>query len=285
MTHRQSRFGVLSLLASGVVVLTACPVPASYTTSTSAPVAGRVVWDDGTPAHDIPIVLATEWARTPCGKVALRTTTDATGSFGMEGMSEHHSVMWIVPNLDVAAPRFELCASVADTMRHIYSGIGSLQASAESASITCTIIRWHDSTHASCNDRVRQNVVTGGHWVDSTRAAREGVYRLLLTDEPTQVKGYRKNYPQDRPYVYVQWLEPADGADSSAPQFRIDTTVSLPIDRNKVTAIDRVQLWRREGRWMASLEGYKKSFMNDFDRAELIFALGAPGEAIKVAGP
>ena len=61
--------------------------------------------------------------------------------------------------------------------------------------------------------------------------------------------------------------------------------MSLPIDRNKVTSIERVQLWRREGRWMASLEGYKKSFMNDFDRAELIFALGAPGEAMKVAGP
>ena len=285
MTYRQSRFNALFVLAAGVVLLTGCPVPASYTTATSAPVTGRIVWDDGTPARDIPIVLATEWARTPCGKVALRTTTDSAGSFGVEGMSEHHSVMWIVPNLDVVAPRFELCANVADTLRHIYSGIGSLQASAESASVTCTILRWQGTAHAGCNDRVRQNVVTGGRWVDSARTEREGLYRLLLTEQPTQVKGYKKNYPQDRPYVYVQWLEPTDGADSATQRFRIDTTVSLPIDRDKVTNIDRVQLWRREGQWMASLDGYKKTFMNDFAHTELIYALGAPGEAAKVAGP
>jgi hypothetical protein len=267
------------------VALTGCPVPASYTTATSAPVTGRVLWDDGTPARDIPIVLATQWARTPCGKVALRTTTDASGAFAVEGLSEHHSVMWIVPNLDVVAPRFDLCASVGDTLRHIYTGTGSLQASAESASVTCTILRWQGTARASCNDRVRQSVVTGGHWGDSTRMGRAGLYRLLLTEQPTQVKGYKKNYPQDRPYVYVQWLEPAGGADSAAQRFRVDTTVSLPIDRDKVTDISRVQLWRREGRWMASLEGNKKSFMSDFTRAELIFALGAPGEATKVAGP
>jgi hypothetical protein len=267
-----------------MVLLAGCPVPASYTTATSAPVTGRVMWDDGSPARDLPIVLATEWSKTPCGKAALRTTTDGNGSFALEGLSEHHSVMWIVPNLDVVAPRFDLCASVGDTLQHIYTGIGSLQASAEPASVTCTMLRVDGSAHASCNDRVRQGVVTGGHWADSARA-REGRYRLLLTEQPTQVKGYKKNFPQDRPYVYVQWLEPVDGADSAAQRFRIDTTVSLPLDRDKVIAIDRVQLWRREGRWMASLEGYKKSFMNDYARAELIFTLGAPGEAARVAGP
>lgn len=285
MRLRHPRFAAPLLLAAGVVVLAGCPVPASYTTATSAPVTGRIMWDDGSPARDIPIVLATEWAKTPCGKAALRTATDSTGSFALEGLSEHHSVMWIVPNLDVAAPRFDLCANVGDTLRHMYTGIGALQASAESASVTCTIVRTEGSAHASCNDRVRQDVVIGGQWDDGAHAGRRGIYRLLLTEQPTQVKGYDKGALQDRPYVYVQWLEPVSGADSAAQRFRIDSTISLPIDRNKVTDIDRVLLWRREGRWMASLEGYKKSFMNDFARAELIFTLGAPGEAAKVSGP
>jgi len=284
MTPHRSRFAWLALVA-GVAVLAGCPLPASYTTATSAPVTGRIMWDDGTPARDIPIVLATGWARTPCGKAMLQTATDTAGAFALEGTSEHHSVVWIVPNLDIVAPRFDLCASVNDTLRHIYSGTGSLQATADPASVTCTILRWEGSTHASCNDSYRQSVVTGGQWGDSTKPGREGLYRVLLTEQPTQVKGYKKNYPQDRPWVYVQWLEPIGGSDSASRRFLIDSTVSLPIDRNKVIAIERVQLWRREGQWMASLEGYKKSFMNDFTHAELIFALGAPGEAMKVAGP
>lgn len=285
MTRHRQNFATPMLLAAGTILLAGCPLPAPHTTATSAPVTGRVLWDDGTPARDIPIVLATEWARTPCGKPALRTVTDAGGSFALEGTSEHHSVVWIVPNLDVVAPRFDLCASVGDTLRHMYTGTGSLQANADPASVTCTILRSEGSAHVSCNDRGRQNVVIGGHWDDSARTGRQGLYRLLLTEQPTQVKGYDKGALQDRPYVYVQWVEPIAGADSADQRFRVDTTVSLAIDRNKVTDIDRVQLWRREGRWMASLEGYKKSFMNDFDRAELIFALGAPGEASKVSGP
>lgn len=193
--------------------------------------------------------------------------------------------MWLVPNLDIAAPRFDVCASFADTLQRIYTGTGSLQASADSASVTCTILRWQGTAHASCNDRFRQNVVTGGHWFDSTSSGREGSYRVLVTGQPTHVKGYDKGYKVDRPYVYVQWLELLDGAGGAGPRFRIDTTVSLPIDRDKVTALDRVTLWRREGRWMTSVEGNKKSFMDDFSHAELIFALGAPGEAAKVAGP
>jgi hypothetical protein len=46
-----------------------------------------------------------------------------------------------------------------------------------------------------------------------------------------------------------------------------------------------MQLWRREGRWVASVEGYKHAFMNDFARAELVFELGAPGQATLIAGP
>lgn len=285
MAHRRFRFATMFALAAGVAALAGCPVPASYTTTTSAPVTGRIAWDDGTPARDIPVVLATGWADTPCGKPVLRTTTDADGAFAFAGTSQHHTVMWVVPNLDIAAPSFDLCASADDTVRHMYHGRGSLQASATLVSLNCTILRFEASTHASCNDRERQSVVAGGEWNDSARTGRAGSYRLLLTEQPTQVKGYKKKFPQDRPYVYVQWLEPIAGADSASRRFHVDSTVSLPIDRNKVTVIDRVQLWRRKGQWMASLEGYKKSFMNDFDRAELIFVLGAPGEAMKVAGP
>jgi hypothetical protein len=285
MTQLQSRSCIMLALVTGVVVVTGCPVPASYTTATSAPVTGRISWDDGTPARDIPLVVATEWSKTPCGKVALRTMTDSSGSFHFDGMTEHHSVVWLVPNLDVAAPRFDVCATVADTLRRIYTGVGSLQASAESASVVCTILRGQGTAHASCNDRFRQNFVTGGHWRDSTMSGREGEYRVLLTEQPIHVKGYDKGYKVDRPFVYVQWLEPADSGDSTVRHFRVDTTVSLPIDRNKVTALSQVTLWRREGRWMTSVEGNKKTFMDDFSHAELIFALGAPGEATRVAGP
>ncbi|HEX8848303.1 MAG TPA: hypothetical protein VF761_02130 [Gemmatimonadaceae bacterium] len=285
MAHRRSRFGSSFLLVGATVLLAGCPVPASYDTATSAPVNGRILWDDGTPAREIPILLATGWARTPCGKVALRTTTDSAGAFALEATTEHHSVFWVVPNLDVGAPGFDLCAVVGDSVRHIYSGIGSLQASAQPASLSCTIMRAEGSAHASCNDQRRQNVVVGGRWGDSTGTGRRGLYRLLLTAQPVHVKGYRKNYKVNRPYVYVQWLEPIGAADSTAQRFRVDSTVSLPIDRDKVTDIGRVQLWRREGRWMVSMEGFKKSFMNDFDHAELIFALGGPGEAMKVSGP
>ena len=90
---------------------------------------------------------------------------------------------------------------------------------------------------------------------------------------------------EDRPYVFVQWVQPLNGTDTATARFRVDTTVSLPIDRNKVTSISHLQLWRREGQWMASLEGYKKTFMTDFSRAELIFAHGMPGEIKQVSGP
>ena len=85
--------------------------------------------------------------------------------------------------------------------------------------------------------------------------------------------------------MYVQWVEPASGTDNATVAFRVDTTVSLPIDRNKVTSISQVLVWRREGQWVASLEGNKKSFMNDFSHAEMIFVLGARGDATLVSGP
>ena len=66
---------------------------------------------------------------------------------------------------------------------------------------------------------------------------------------------------------------------------RADTTVSVPIDRNKVTSLWQPQLWRRDGRWMASVQRSKREFMNDFAHAELIFQLGRPGDVTRVSGP
>ena len=285
MGRGQFRCSSPLVLALAVSVLAACPVPGNYTTAKSAPVTGRIVWEDGTPANDIAVLVATDWARKLCGKVALQTRTNTAGAFELAGLTQHSKVFWFIPNLDIAAPRFDVCVSVHDTVRHVYTGIGSLSASAAPDSLTCIAWRFEQSPRAGCNGRAMQAFVSGGHWGDGTRAGQTGFYRLLLTKEPTQVKGYKKKYPQDRPYVYVQWVVPLVGADSGQARFRVDTTVSLPIDRNRVNSIKRLQLWRREGQWMASLEGYKKTFMDAYARAELIFSLGAPGEATLVSGP
>ena len=285
MARRQFRCGWPIGFLVGVSVLAGCPVPANYTTTTSAPVTGRIAWEDGAPARDLAVVLSTEWARTPCGKVALQTKTDAVGAFELAGTTEHHDVFWVIPNLDIVAPRFDICVSVDDSLRHVYTGIGSLSESAPRDALTCVVWRWEGSPEASCNGHTTQAVVSGGHWSDSTHVRRTGFYRLLLAEQSIRVKGYKKNHPQDRPYVFVQWVQPLNATDTATARFRVDTTVSLPIDRNKVTSISHLQLWRREGQWMASLEGYKKTFMTDFSRAELIFALGMPGEIKQVSGP
>lgn len=93
MTGWLPRTTLLLAGGTGVVVLAACPVPASYTTAKSGPVSGRIVWEDGTPASDVVVLLSTEWGRRPCEKVALRTTSDNAGAFELTGTTEHHSVM------------------------------------------------------------------------------------------------------------------------------------------------------------------------------------------------
>jgi hypothetical protein len=100
------------------------------------------------------------------------------------------------------------------------------------------------------------------------------------------VKGYDKDAPQDRPYVYVQWVEPrpASVSGTSAP-YRVHATIGLPFDRNKVWGVRELQLWQRGGQWAASVHGYKHSLLNDMARAELVYELGAPGQARLVAGP
>lgn len=279
---RDSRAALV--VAALVPVLSACPVPLARTEATSSPVVGRLVHEDGRPIADAEMAVATEGDIEQCGKLAERTRTDSSGAFSLRGTQERYGTTWIVPNLDRVAPRFALCASVAGAMRAAYTGIGSLGAEARPDTVECIAWTWKALPRVTCTGLARRAVVTGGRWTDAGGAA--GFYRLLLTEEPTQVKGYDKDKPQDRPYVYVQWLEPRrQGDPADAPPWRVRATASLPFDRSKVWAVSEVQLWQRGTRWVASLHGRKHAFMNDMARTELVFELDAPGVARHLAGP
>jgi len=272
------------LVAALLPTLAGCPVPLARTEATSSPVVGRLVHDDGLPMVDAEVAVVTGGNGDSCGEVAERTRTDASGAFSLRGTQERYGTTWIVPNLDRVAPRFLLCASVMGAMRPAYVGIGSLSAEAKPDSVECVAWEWESRPRVSCTGAAQRAVVTGGRWTDVDGAA--GFYRLLLTQEPTRVKGYDKDKPQDRPYVYVQWLEPRrDGDPSHLPPWRVRATASLPFDRNTVWAVSEIQLWQRGTRWVASLHGYKHAFMNDMARAELVFELGGPAVVRHLAGP
>src|SRR5436189_267994 len=80
-------------------------------------------------------------------------------------------------------------------------------APASTDSVACIAWELDAKVRVSCAGRAGRSVVAGGHWVDDS-TGREGFYRVFLTEEPTRVKGYKKDAPQERPYVYVQWLRP-----------------------------------------------------------------------------
>ena len=275
----------LLLVTACTPFLAACPLPIARTEATSAPVVGNVAWADGRPASGLEIAISTGWSDAACTAPALRERADAAGIFRLPGTTKRYETTWFIPNLDRAAPSFRLCASLRDTMRPAYTGYGSLRETATPDSVSCVVWEWMDNPRVSCVGRAEEAVVTGGHWTDEGRGGRGGFYRLLLTAEPTRVRGYKT--PKDRPHVYVQWVEPrtAAPAEGQTARYVIRATVSLLFDRSKVWSIKTMRLWRREGRWMASLEGYKHAFMNDLARAELVFELGPPGRATLVAGP
>lgn len=285
--HRPRHHAAMVLGGAAICLLTACPLPAPYDVATSAPVVGHLEWADGTPATGIAIILDTDrGANKPCEKPALRTTTDSTGRFALAGLTQHHSVMWVVPNLDLIAPRFLLCMSAHDTVQQMYTGVGSLREKANPDTVSCMLWRWQGNLRATCNGFAGMQIVTGGSWGGPAGDQRDGFYRLLLTAEPTHVKQYKKGYMVDRSYLYVQWVERIAGSDSAHARFKIDSTVNLPIDRDKISTLYQPQLWRREGRWMASAQATARGgFMQGFTRAELIFALGNPGEASLIGGP
>jgi hypothetical protein len=280
---RSSRACSLAPLV-GVLILAACPLPIPRTEATSAPVVGRILREDGSPASGLDVGIATEWRGGPtCPRLALRMRTDATGSFRFAGTEKTYSTTWFVPNLDRGVPTFRLCAGVGDTLRRAYAGYGSLYDAPETDSLSCVAWELDAGLRVSCTGRARRDVVAGGRWTEGTEVV-EGYFRLFFIAEPTRVKGHDRL--QERPHVYVQWVEPQSPrvASGNAP-WRVRSTIDLPFDREKVWGVREMQLWQRGDQWLASVHGYKHSFMNDMARAELVYLLGAPGQATLVAGP
>lgn len=267
-------------------LLTGCPLPVAHTETPSPRVIGSISFADGRPAAAIDIALS-GYGDVGCTHAALRTRSDSAGHFVFAPRTTYHKVTWIIPNLDVMPPSFQLCATVHDTTVHAYRGSGSLTDSARTDSITCIAWEWQQRPRVSCTGRQEHGFITGGHWTTADPSSAGGFYRLYLTEEPTVVKGYKKDHPQDRPYVYVQWVEPRprNVTDDTASRYEVRTSISLPIDRDRIRGLYGLELWRREAHWMASMRGYKHAFMNDFAKTELVFQLGAPGEATLVAGP
>ena len=275
--HHRPPLGVLAVAA-----LLGCPLPLARTEASSSPVVGRVVQADGLPLAGLAVAVATAWDDESCARPALETRTDAAGQFALAGTQERHETTWFVPNLHRGAPRFRLCVAAEGTLQAAYTGIGSLRAVAEPDTVACLAWEWQSRPRVTCSGRAERTIVEGGQWVDSTAA--RGFYRVIRVEEPTRVRGYDADRPQDRPHVYVQWIETTGASGRSAP-VRVRETVALPLDRDKIWALSDADVWRRGGRWMATLYGYKRAFMNDAARAELIFELGLPGQATLTAGP
>lgn len=267
------------VLLASTALLAGCPLPASYNEQLSVPVFGTVAWDDGRPASRVGIAMSTDWSDRSCSKPAQQTRTDGAGQFALHRTEKHHDVIWLIPGFDVMPAGFHVCLQVRDTARAAYTGRALLKDSAATDTISCVAFAWHDTPRVSCNGQWQHDMVVGGEWAsDSARDA--GFYRLLTTQEPTQVKGYKKKYPQDRPYVYVQWVEPLSPnvAGGTTPTYVVRAIVSLPIDRNKIYEIHAMRLWQQERRWMVTLEGSEHEFMG-VGRVALVFELGAPGNA------
>ena len=273
-------------LIAGTLGLSACPLPIARTEMTSAPVVGAVTWADGTPAANLDVAVSTEWSDDRCGKVAVRTMTSGSGEFRLEGTEKTYGTTWIIPNLDRLPPSWRLCIAVRDTMRRAYVGRGALYDAAPTDTLACVAWEWENDPRVSCLGQAERGVLTGGEWTDST-ARTAGFYRVLMTIEPTILERYDRDKPQDVEHFYVQWVEPVPSTllAASQPRYRVDTTVHLPLDQNRLRGVQDVQLWRREGRWLVSVHGFKSTFMNDFARAEVVFELGLPGQVTRIAGP
>jgi hypothetical protein len=272
------------LVVACVPLLTACPVPIAHTELRSGTLVGNLAFADGTPASGLEIVISTQSNDEACTNPALRARTDSAGKFRFPATPKHYKVTWLVPNLDRARPQFHFCVSVGDTLRPAYAGYGSLRNADDWDSLKCVV--WHlaGSPRVSCDGSAEQGVVTGGRWADETGSGGTGFYRLFLFADPTLSKQDKKN--RSKPYVYVQWVEArvADSTARFATPYRERAIMSLPFDRTNVWLIQSARLWQRDGRWMASLKGYRHGFMNDMARTDLTFELGPPGQATLVPG-
>ena len=278
--QRRSLRGAISLGALGALL--GCPLPIARTEAASAPVIGRLLREDGTPVAGASLAVSTEWDDGGCTSAVTRTRSDRSGRFELPGTEAHYRTTWFVPNLDRVAGSFAVCAGTGDTLQLslAYTGRGSLAPYARPDTLSCVVWQWAERERVTCAGSMQRSVSAGGTWSDSAGA---GFYRVLLTTEKVRVKGYDKDRPQPRPHVYVQWVD-TTGAAAGGPH-RIRATVLLPFDRNKVHVLHDSRLWRRGAHWQLSLLGYQKSFLDDYARAELVFALGREGEAALVAGP
>ena len=276
------RLATLPVLLATVLIVAGCPAPIPRTEITSAPVVGTLEWADGAPIAGADIVVSTEseWGKPPCGTAALRTRSDDSGAFALPGTEKHYSTTWFVPGLDIVPPSYLVCASVGGVLRVAYSSYGALGSATHPDSVACVAWELDAKIRLNCGGRAGRDFVTGGQWVDDS-TGHEGFYRILLADEPKRPKGSKKKPLFDQPYVYVQWLRPvADGT-----RHEVVATTGLSIDHNKAWTLSGPQLWRHEGPWVVSLTGYKYGSMGRRVGAEVVFQLGAPGQATLIAGP
>ena len=270
-------------ITAAALLLTACPAPIARTEMVSAPLVANIVATDGTPASGVEVAISTDWRDSDCRTATIRARADSLGRVHFDATSKHYSVTWIVPNLDRVPPRYGVCVAAGDTLRHAYDGVGSLVGSVDGDSVACVIWEWKGNSRVSCAGGAQRTLETGGRWTDTAVPGGSGVgfYRVYLTAEFAMVKGRRR--PTPAPHVYVQWVEAAT-ADGKPPH-RVRETVLVPIDRARIRAVSEIRLWRRDTSWMMSLIGYRNGFMNDFTQAEVVYALGAPGQVALVTGP
>ena len=253
-----------------------CPVPIAYTETISPPVMGSYYRSDGTPASGAPIALSPGWNDPWCTRAALRTTADSTGAFHIPATQKRYRVFWVVPNLDRAAPSYNLCITAADTLRPAYHGYGSWSRHAPADSITCLEWSWQDRARILCSSRREQSIVTGGYWRDGSAT---GWYRLLLTVEPTRVKRHRTLV--QLPRLYVQWIE----STKERIPFRVRTTAEVQLSPD-IISLQHGAIENIAGKWYASLYGHKRIFINNIPASDWNrFELGPPGQAIEVEAP
>jgi hypothetical protein len=238
----------------------ACPLPIAHTESLSAPVAGVLRRSDGTPLPGAVVAVSPEDRDSTCANAALRTTTDSAGTFQLPAFQKRYSVVWLIPNLDRAAPSYSLCAG-ADTLRTAYHGYGSLGDLAPPLdSLACLEWAWLGRARVTCSGSVERAVVTRGRW---TAGDAIGWYRIISTLEA----GRR----DDRPRVFVQWVARA----GSGTRDTVVGMVELPLGK----AVWRATAGVEQGvaGWCANVVATRKT-LTGWEPASFRFALGPPGE-------
>lgn len=200
----------------------------------SLPVVGQLAWADGRPVSDAEVAVSIGWTDRSCEAASVRTRTDRAGHFELPGIQRGYGVTVIIPGFDRAAPIFRLCAEAGGSLYSAYEHRGRLSDTTPPDTVTCIVWELEGQPRVSCAGQAERAVVTGGHWVDEAGDGREGVYRLLRTQEPTPVSGDRGGVPQEQPHVYVQWVEigSASALEAAGP-YRVRTTLMLPLDHSR----------------------------------------------------